>query len=662
MRKSILVTALLYLTIVFPLVAKDYDLKSPNEKIQIRISVGNEIGLEAKQEGNLLFSIANIAMHLKNGRVLGAGAIVRKSKIKFHKGLIIPTIKEKMAEIKDIYNELTIDFKGRYTLLVRAYDNGISYRFVTNFKTDITVISEKMRVHFHENDTILFQKSNSPTALFETFPVFFNYEMPYEHQKYNEVSDTTYLSLPYLVASRHGPRILMTESDLDDYPGLFFKMGDANAMSAIHPYHPLELIQESNPYVIGQVKKNTDYIAKTNGSRSFPWRVFVIAENDAELLTNTLVYQLAKPLEIEDPSWIEPGVVTLDWWGRRNIYGTDFEAGVNTATAKYFIDFASEFGFTYFLLDDGWSDKDDLAKLNPELDLEEVIRYAKTKNVKIMLWAIWSAFEKDWEANFDRFENWGIAGIKFDFMNRDDQEMVQFYRRVAKEAAKRKMILDFHGAYKPTGLRRAYPNILTREAMVEFEYNGFSDYVDPTHDNLLPYIRMVTGPMDYIPFTTNNAKKIDFRKNGNKPMGKGTRAHSMAMFVVFESPMAMLADSPSDYYRERECTEFISAIPVEWDEIKVLEAKAGEYTVVSRRNGTEWFIGAITDWESRDFEISYDFLGEGIYNIEFIEDGINAERNAIDYKKGVGEVTAATTTKIHLAKGGGWIARITKKN
>ena len=535
--------------------------------------------------------------------------------------------------------------------MIRVYNNGVSYRFITNFKKDITVVSEKMEVQFEGENDFYFQESKSYNS---------SYETPYQQKKINDISTKNYIGFPFLAANRSGSRILLTESDLEDYPGMWIKKTERNTFVSTHAGYPLEIIKSENAYKDGQVKKHANYIAKTKGSRSFPWRLFAIAENDGALLTNTLVYQLAKPLQLKDVSWIKSGVVAFDWWGKLNIYGVDFKAGVNTETAKYFIDFTKEFGFDYFLFDDGWTDQGDLSKVNPNLNMPEIIAYARSKNIKIMLWAIWSAFEKDWDGNFDRFEEWGIAGIKFDFMNRDDQQMVQFFHKAAKEAAKRKMVLNFHGAYKPTGLRRAYPNVITREALIEFEYNGWTDHANPEHHNLLPYLRMVTGPMDYIPFTTRNAQKKEFRKMGDKPMGQGTRAHSMALSIILESPMRMLPDSPSNYYSERECTNFYAKIPVEWDEIKVLESKIGDYTILARRSGTDWYVGAITDWDTRDFELSFDFLDAGNYQMEYIEDGINADSTAKDYKIRSQSVTNKSKIKIHLAKGGGWLARIIK--
>jgi len=646
-----LLSIIIFFTVLTSYAAKNFEISSPDGKIHVSVLINDGIKIDVKQNGRYLFSASNIEMHLLDGRILGNGYI-KKSDIKAYNQIIKPVLKEKVAEIIDSYMELKIDFKESYTLLIRVYNNGVSYRFITNFKKNITIVSEKMEVKFQGENEFYYQESESFNS---------SYETPYQHKKINDISIKNYIGFPFLAANKSGSRILLTESDLEDYPGMWIKKTETNTFRSTHAGYPLEIIKSDDAYRDGQVKKHANFIAKTKGSRSFPWRLFAIAEKDADLLTNNLVYQLAKPLQIKDPSWIKSGVVTFDWWGKFGVYGTDFKAGVNTATAKYFIDFADKFGFTYFLFDDGWTDQGDLSKINPELDMEEIIRYAKLKNIKIMLWAIWSAFEKDWEGNFDHFEKWGIAGIKFDFMNRDDQKMVQFYHRAAKEAAKRKMVLNFHGAYKPTGLRRAYPNVITREAAIEFEYNCMNGAADPEHHNLLPYLRMVTGPMDYIPFTTNNAQKNDFRINGNKPMGQGTRAHSMALFVILESPMQMLPDSPSDYYREKECTDFFSKIPVEWDEIKVLEAKVGDYTIIARRNSKDWYVGAITDWDARDFELSFDFLNDGRYKMEFIEDGPNADATAKDYKIRTQDVTSASKKNIHLSKGGGWIARIVKK-
>ena len=422
----------------------------------------------------------------------------------------------------------------------------------------------------------------------------------------------------------------------------------------------MEESYEGPAYTQGRVTKHADSIAKTEGARTYPWRILALAREDGDLITNQLVYLLAAPLALDDISWIKPGVVTFDWWGRRNIYGVDFKAGINTATAKYFIDFASAYGFEYFLFDDGWSDRTNLLEVIADLDMEEVCAYAKQKGVGVMLWMVWATLDRQYKEAFDKFAEWGIAGVKIDFMDRDDQKMVNFYHRMAKEAAARKMVIDFHGAYKPTGLRRAYPNVLTREGLIEVEQNGWSDLANPEHHTLLPFIRMVAGPMDYIPGTMNNAQKHNFRPVGDRPMGLGTRAHDLALFVILESPVQMLPDAPSDYYREHECTEFMAQIPVEWDETRVLEAKVGDYVMLARRRGSTWFVGAITDWDRRKFELRLDFLDDGAYAMEAIRDGINADVRAIDYKKENRAVRKGQTLELDLVPGGGWVARISK--
>ncbi|OFY63359.1 MAG: hypothetical protein A2V64_09800 [Bacteroidetes bacterium RBG_13_43_22] len=291
--------------------------------------------------------------------------------------------------------------------------------------------------------------------------------------------------------------------------------------------------------------------------------------------------------------------------------------------------------------------------------MPEVTAYAESKGVDVMLWVIWHTLEKQWNEAFDLFEKWGIKGIKVDFMNRDDQMMVQFYEAVAQKAAEKKMVVDFHGAYKPCGLRRKYPNVLTREGLIEFEYNGWTNQDDPVHHNLLPYIRMFPGPMDYIPATMRNSTKENFRPIGDYPMGQGTRAHAMALFVILNSPMTMLPDSPSDYYHEKECTDFLTKIPVEWDETRLLKGKIAEYTVLARRSGNEWFIGAITNWDERSLDLETSFLEPGKYRLEAIEDGINAGKRAEDYRKIETQFQAGDVLKLKLASGGGWVARIT---
>ena len=642
--------AFFYSITAFP---QEYSVISPDQKIKASVQVGSGISFKLYFSDKELFTGEKLALDIDGAGILGQDPQIKDITITNMHRNVIPEVREKVDTIPEQFQELRIDFQQNFSLVFRAYNNGFAYRFLTHYDQEIIVKKETLQLLFDEDDQAIYQKEDNFVS---------SYETPYIEGPLSEIEKDQLCLLPYLVAKKNGPKLLITESDLVDYPGMWLVGSATSALHSTFPAYPLELAYAGSIYSHGKVKKTADHIAKTKGERSFPWRIFAVAEKDGDLLSNQLVYLLASPSKLNDVSWIEPGVITFDWWGRRNIYNVDFKAGINTETAKYFIDFASDFGIEYFLFDDGWTSNENLFDIHPDLDMKEVIAYAHEKKVKIMLWLIWSTFAKQMEEALDLYEQWGIAGLKIDFMNRDDQQMVNFYHKVARETAKRKMVVDFHGAYKPAGLRRNYPNILTREGLVEFEYNGWTSYPTPDHHNVLPYIRMVTGSMDYIPCTMNNATKGNFRPVGDRPMGQGTRAHAIALFIVLESPMQMLPDSPSDYYRERTCMDFIAKLPVEWDELKVLEAKIGDYTVLARRNGSDWYLAAITDWDQREFDISFDFLGEGKFEMEYIQDGINADTRAIDYEKYIEIISRTHKKKIRLASGGGWVARITPVN
>jgi alpha-glucosidase len=386
----------------------------------------------------------------------------------------------------------------------------------------------------------------------------------------------------------------------------------------------------------------------------------VVADEDADLVRTTMVWRLAAPLRIEDPSWIRPGQVAWDWWNALNLTGVDFEAGVNTDTYRYFLDFAADQGIEYVILDEGWSDPADLTALNPEVDLDALFAHAADSGVGLIPWVVWKSLADRLDESLDRFEAWGAAGIKVDFMQRDDQPMVEYYWRIAEAAARRHLLVDFHGAYKPAGLRRAYPNVVTREGVRGLEHVKWSPYPTPEHDVTLPFIRMLAGPMDYTPGAMLNATEEQFKPVFDRPMSLGTRVHQMAMYVVYESPLQMLADSPSHYVRETECTAFIVGVPTVWDDTKVLAASVSDYLAVARRSGDSWYIGAMTDWESRDLTLDTGFLGRGAWSAEVFRDGQNAGRNPQDYRRVVLELEAGEPLEVHLAPGGGWVARLVR--
>jgi alpha-glucosidase len=406
------------------------------------------------------------------------------------------------------------------------------------------------------------------------------------------------------------------------------------------------------------VTKRADFIAKTKGQRSFPWRLLIVAEKDGDLIESQMVYKLAKPLQLDDTSWIKPGKVAWDWYNYNNIYGVDFRAGVNTETYKYYIDFAAKYGIEYIILDEGWYVLGDLMNIVEDMDMEELFRYAKSKNVGIIPWVIWKTLDDQLEEAMDQFEKWGAKGLKVDFMQRDDQWMVNYYHKITKETAKRHMLVDFHGSYKPTGLGRAYPNHITREGVRGLENCKWGDAANPEYNVTIPFIRMVAGPMDFTPGAMVNAQKDNFKPIFNRPMSLGTRCHQLAMYVVYESPLQMLADSPSNYLREPECMEFLAKVPTVWDETKVLDAKVADYVLVARKNGDEWYVGAMTDWTARELTVDFSFLGPGRHTIDIYKDGINADRIGNDYKKETKKISARDKMKIKLAPGGGWAAII----
>ncbi len=629
--------------------AQKYSLTSPDGKLTAGIEVDNGIYAALLKGRESLIRLGNIA--LETQYMTGDRDAFKVLKVipRSVNESVSPEIREKAATYRNSYNELEIRLKGPFSVVFRLFNEGFAYRLTTSSKDSLKILNENLDINLETGDSARFQSSetfNSP------------YETPYEHSQIEKIDSGKLCSLPLLIEKRNGSFVMISEADLYDFPGLWLK-GTANKrLTGVHPAYPKSFTTTGSNYNLGQVSTTYGYVAKVKGTRSYPWRIFAVADSEKDLIANDMVYLLSSPSALEDISWIRPGVVMFDWWAKHNIYGVGFKAGINTETAKYFIDFCAKYGFRYFMFDDGWSPEDDLLTTVPGLDMTEVTSYGRSKGVDIMVWMIWHTLEKQWDKAFAQFEKWGIKGIKVDFMNRDDQPMVMFYEKVAREAAKRKMIVDFHGAYKPCGLRRKFPNVLTREALIEFEYNGWTNHDDPVHHNLLPYIRMFTGPMDYIPATMRNASKDNFRPVGDYPMGQGTRAHAMALFVILSSPLTMLPDSPSDYYREKECTEFISRIPVLWDDTRLLDGKIAKYTVIARRAESEWYIGAITDWDERSKSINTGFLAPGKYRLEAFEDGINANLRAEDYKKTEKEFQSGDILNLHLASGGGWIGRI----
>lgn len=627
-------------------------LQSPDGQIKIEISLDKHIRFNLIVDDKLVMGNNSFSMDIENQETLGIEPKLKNTNTTQVDETINPVIKQKTSTIIDNYNELLLTFKGNYRVVFRAYNNGIAYRFQTTHKKEIKILSET-------NDFNFVGKTNVYFAEEENF--LSHNERSYSFLDLDSITERQFGSLPTLVQPASGPKILITESDLVDYPGMWLKGSKKHGLSATFPHYALQSKLREGSDRTEEVTETAGYLAVTQGSRSFPWRIIMVAREDGDLITNQLTYQLAGDLQLDDTSWIKPGKVAWDWWNYNNIYGVDFVAGVNTETYKYYIDFANKYGLEYIILDEGWYELGDLMKVVPNINIEELVAYGKEKNVGLILWVVWKTLDGQLEEAMTQFENWGVKGLKIDFMQRDDQWMVSYYHRMAKEAAKRKLLVDFHGAYKPSGLRRMYPNVMTREGVKGLEHNKWGAEITPDHNVTIPFIRMVAGPIDYTPGAMVNAQAENFKAIWNRPMSMGTRCHQMAMYVVYESPLQMLADSPSNYIRETECTEFIAGVPVVWDDTKVLEAKVGDYIGLARKSGNDWFIGVMSDEEAREFSIDFSFLDKGEYTIEYFADGVNAHRYASDYKIYKQKITLGDKLIVKLAPGGGWVARITKE-
>ena len=534
--------------------------------------------------------------------------------------------------------------------MFRAYDDGIAYRWETNFPNEIKVEDEQTRFNFLGQPRAWFPEEES---------MFTHQERVYKYVPLAEISSDRFCSTGVLLDLSNGRKLFISESDLCSYPGMFLRGAGNSQVGLVGKFagFPLETNAQDDRNV--PVTKAAPFLAKTEGTRTFPWRVMIISERDTELLESELIYELAPPLAIDDTAWIKPGKVSWDWWNGIDLTGVDFRAGVNTETYKYFIDFAAAHKIEYILLDEGWAaSSTDILHENPNIDLREILRYGKEKGVRAILWVLWSALDKDKDMNaaLDRFERLGVAGIKVDFMQRDDQWMIEYYHRVAREAARRHLLVDFHGACKPTGLNRPYPNVMTSEGVNGLEQYKWGDQrANPEQELVLPFTRMVAGPLDYTPGAMTNANRESYRWNVDHPMSLGTRCHQLAMYVIYESPLQMLADSPTRYQQEPECMKFLSAVPTVWDDTVALDAKVSDYLAIARRSGDNWFIAAMTDWDRRNLEIALDFLPDGQYELEVWRDGVNADRNGQDFAHSTQTVSSRDKLTLELAPGGGWV-------
>lgn len=635
--------------------AKKYIVHSPDSKIKVSITADKQLIWSIDYNGERILTPSAIQMNIEGSKIQpGINPVVINAKVEKINAEQIAVVAVKQKTIRDQYTQLTLTCKGHYNIIFRVYNNGAAYRFETELKqSPIIVNSETVELNLIDGCKAYWPREKNQEYITHCEAIF-------DELKLDSLTKEMKGYLPIYLSTPKGTKIVIMESDLSDYPNLFLAGNRNNTLSGEFPPVVLKSALKEGTDRDEVLLEKASYIAETEGTRTFPWRVLMINEDDKAVIENNLVYQLASPAVSQDTDWIKPGKISWDWWSTVNVYGVDFKAGVNTDTYKYFIDFASKYGIEYILLDEGWSAGTwNIKEPIPGLDIPELVRYGKERNVGLVLWTLWNPLDKELDEILDVYEKWGIKGIKVDFMQRSDQYMVNFYERVGKAAMDRKLLVDFHGSFKPSGLQKKYPNVMTFEGVLGLEHDKDSRDINPAHDLILPFTRMVAGPMDYTPGAVNNATAEDFYINFVHPISLGTRAHQAALYVVYESPLQMLADSPSNYYKAPEFASFISRIPTIWEDTKAITAKIGEQLVIARKNGKNWYLAGLTDWNARNIEVKLDFLEASKYKMEIFKDGVNADVYASDFKTEEVMVSKNDLINITMAKGGGWAAILT---
>lgn len=642
-------------------------ITSPDGTLKVTVTVADDIRWSVEDDGKRIIAPSQIAMQIGQSEVWGEKPSLRKATVgKIDE--VIPSPLYKKSEVDNRCTTLTLSFKGDYAIELRAYDNAAAYRFVSTRKGDYTVKNEVSEWDFADDNTVYgsyvkFNRKGTGNAIEKQY--YNSFENAYFVEPLKKMDPERLMFLPLLVEV-DDKKVCITESDLMSYPGMYLynSNGDTTLEGNFAPY-PDKVTQGGHNMLQGEVQTRKPYIAEVSGPRSFPWRICIVADNDAELLDDDMVFRLSQPNAIGDTSWIKPGKVAWDWWNDWGLYGVDFEPGINNRTYEYYIDFAARNGIEYVILDEGWSvnKKADLMQVIPEIDVKHLCDYAKERGVGIVLWAGYWALNRDMEQVMKHYAEMGVKGFKIDFMDRDDQQMVDFYERAAVTAAKYKLMCDFHGAYKPCGLSRKYPNVVNYEGVNGLEQMKWStiELDQVTYDVMIPFIRMVAGPMDYTQGAMVNAQKASYHASNSEPMSQGTRCRQLAMYVVFESPFNMLCDSPTNYEKEPVCTEFIAKIPTVWDETEALDGKVGEYCIIARRAGDVWYVGGMTNWDEREVEIDLSFLGEGNYAATEFVDGPNANKLGRDFLKKSIEVKGGSKLKVKMAQGGGFAMKIEKR-
>ena len=650
--------------------AAEYQVSSPNGKVKVVVNTDEAVKWSVTYDGKPVLLPSQIDIQLRQGKKsLGLGQIGKVAVRQIKSSFDSPFYKK--ATVKDEYGQMLMYTNQKFTIEVRAYDDGAAYRLISANSKPSTVVNETAEFCF-DADYQAFVPYVNDNRGGERY--CYSFESYYDEQPLSKMFNDSLAITPLAVCLPGGMKAIVMDAGVENYPGMFVKKGQA-AHSLVAEFAPYPTEQPVCGYARLNLvpTKRADYIAKLNGKQSLPWRAVVITEKDADILNCDMAQRLAPACRIGDTSWISPGKVAWDWWNNTNITGVDFKSGMNTDTYLYYIDFAAKNHLEYIIIDEGWSSEESLMKdLNPEIDLPRLIAYGRQKGVGIILWSSWRNLigndpmcdQSVVEAVMAHYADMGIKGFKVDFFDRDDQQVSASAYKIAEIAAKHHLHLDYHGL-KPFGIQRAYPNILNFEGVKGLENSKWEPRVgdgplhnQPRYDVTIPYLRMLAGPLDYTPGAMMNAMKDSFFGNNDHPMSQGTRVHQMAMYATFEAPLQMLADSPTKYMQNQECTDFIAQIPTTFDETIALDGKLGEYTVIARRKGAVWYLAAMTDWTARDLTIDLSFLGEGTHQADIFADGVNAAKEATDYKHSRQAVKRSDRLAVHLSSGGGWTAII----
>lgn len=644
----------------FQVSAETFKLSSPDGKLQAEVSDGAKLTLNISADGKKLLDNVEFAMLTDKGD-MGKNSTALSCDYSNHRGTI-DTVWGIEKSVKDEYNQMVINFK-KFKVVVRAFDDAVAYRFVSNLGDGKMIVNdETLNIPLSDSDKLIAHIEKGVQTSFEK---------PYTRLTFGELKKQNphSVSLP-LIVDKGSAKIALVESDVSNYPGLRVAAGKNGAVSKISKYPKAFKVKVHNRFA----SEFEDYIASTVASREFPWRAFIVARNDSDLADNQTVFKLAKPCAISDTSWIKPGSCVWEWWNNWNLQGVDFEAGINEQTYRYLIDFAAENSIPYVLFDAGWLTGKDagemvetdekLAEGKTFIDVKGLIDYAKSKDVKVILWVLAKSMEKYPQKAFDVMKGWGADGLKIDFTDRDDQTAMEFYENMARMAAERQMVIDMHGCAKPVGQFRTWPNLINFEGVLGGEVNKWSKAITPSHNIDLVFTRMLMGPMDYTPGGLRNTAKGDFSSCYNFPEVQGTRAHQAAMYVVYFAPLQMLCDSASEYLKSPEILKFMAETPTTWDETKVLEGKIGKYVVIARRSGEDWYIGGMCDWDGKevDIDLSKILSPDTEYKAEIIRDGANAGRVGTDFKYCVKSLTSADKLKLKMAPGGGFAVKLSPKN